>query len=1034
MRFLSIFIHRPVATTLVMAAITLAGAVAFSQLPVAPLPQVDFPTISVQANLPGASPENMAASVAAPLERQFGRIAGVTEMTSASYLGSTNITMQFDIDRNIDGAARDVQAAINAARSFLPANMPTNPIYRKINPADIPVMDLTLTSEIHDVPFIFDAASTILQQRLSQIPGVGQVMVNGGALPAVRVELNPTQLSSYGLGLQDVSNMLRQQNANLPKGQISDERFTADILSNDQLMQASDYRNLTVGYHNGAAVRLSDVADVQDSVQNVRVTGFSNEKRSVLVLVFRQPGANLIDTVERIHEAMPSLKAEMPAAIDVNDTIDRTAIIRESVRDVEGSLGVSIALVVLVVFVFLRNVRATLIATLAVPVSLIGTFVVMYLLHYSVDNLSLMAVTIATGFVVDDAIVVIENVNRHLEEGMRPLPAALLGGQEIGFTVLSMSSSLIAVFIPILMMGGMVGRLFREFAVSLSSAILVSLLVSLTLTPMLCSRLLREKSEEKPGWLKDKGERFFDAILRGYDRSLRWVLRHPAITMLILTGTILFNVFLFMTVKKGFFPQQDNGTIQGSVLAPQDISYQSMRTLTDRFVKMIKSDPGVGTVMGFTGGYGATNTAGMYIALKPLQERKVSSTEIVNRLRPKLMSIPGASVFLRAGEDLRVGGRQSNATYQYTIESENVQDLVTWGPIVLAKMKSLPGLLDVNSDQQNEGLQSSLVYDRATASRMGITPQMIDNTLYDAFGQAEVSTIYKTQNQYYVVMEVAPQFWQDPRQLANIYVKSASGRAVPLSAITRLQTKTAPISVNHQGQFPSVTVSFNLAPGVALSDAARVIDEMEQGIGMPESIHGMFAGTLQAFQQSLSSEPLLLTMAVITVYIVLGILYESCIHPITILSTLPSAGVGAILALLLFRMDLTVISMIGIVLLIGIVIKNAILMIDFALTAERQGGKSSIDAIYQACLLRFRPILMTTMAALFGALPLALGRGMGSELRRPLAISIIGGLIFSQMLTLYTTPVVYLYADRFRHWWAAARRSRFHVSAEQPGD
>jgi len=1034
MRFLSIFIHRPVATTLVMAAITLAGAVAFSQLPVAPLPQVDFPTISVQANLPGGSPENMAASVAAPLERQFGRIAGVTEMTSASYLGSTNITMQFDIDRNIDGAARDVQAAINAARSFLPANMPTNPIYRKINPADIPVMDLTLTSEIHDVPFIFDAASTILQQRLSQIPGVGQVMVNGGALPAVRVELNPTQLSSYGLGLQDVSNMLRQQNANLPKGQISDERFTADILSNDQLMQASDYRNLTVGYHNGAAVRLSDVADVQDSVQNVRVTGFSNEKRSVLVLVFRQPGANLIDTVERIHEAMPSLKAEMPAAIDVNDTIDRTAIIRESVRDVEGSLGVSIALVILVVFVFLRNVRATLIATLAVPVSLIGTFGVMYLLHYSVDNLSLMAVTIATGFVVDDAIVVIENVNRHLEEGMRPLPAALLGGQEIGFTVLSMSSSLVAVFIPILMMGGMVGRLFREFAVTLSVAILVSLLVSLTLTPMLCSRLLREKSAEKPGWLKAKGEKFFDAILRGYDRSLRWVLQHPAITMLILTGTILFNVFLFMTVKKGFFPQQDNGTIQGSVLAPQDISYQSMRTLTDRFVKMIKSDPGVGTVMGFTGGYGATNTAGMYIALKPLQERKVSSTEIVNRLRPKLMSIPGASVFLRAGEDLRVGGRQSNATYQYTIESENVQDLVTWGPIVLAKMKSLPGLLDVNSDQQNEGLQSSLVYDRATASRMGITPQMIDNTLYDAFGQAEVSTIYKTQNQYYVVMEVAPQFWQDPRQLANIYVKSASGRAVPLSAITRLQTKTAPISVNHQGQFPSVTVSFNLAPGVALSDAARVIDEMEQGIGMPESIHGMFAGTLQAFQQSLSSEPLLLTMAVITVYIVLGILYESCIHPITILSTLPSAGVGAILALLLFRMDLTVISMIGIVLLIGIVIKNAILMIDFALTAERQGGKSSIDAIYQACLLRFRPILMTTMAALFGALPLALGRGMGSELRRPLAISIIGGLIFSQMLTLYTTPVVYLYADRFRHWWAAARRSRFQVSAEQPGD
>ena len=1034
MRFLSIFIHRPVATTLVMAAITLAGAVAFSQLPVAPIPQVDFPTISVQANLPGASPENMAASVAAPLERQFGRIAGVTEMTSASYLGSTSITMQFDIDRNIDGAARDVQAAINAARSYLPANMPTNPIYRKINPSDIPVMDLTLTSNIRDVPFIFDAASTILQQRLSQIPGVGQVAVNGGALPAVRVEINPTQLSSYGLGLQDVSNMLRQQNANLPKGQLSDELVTADILTNDQLMQASDYKDLTVGYHNGAAVRLSDVADVQDSVQNVRVTGFSNERRSVLVLVFRQPGANLIDTVDRIHEAMPSLMAEMPAGIDLTDTIDRTAIIRESVRDVEGSMAVSIVLVILVVFVFLRDLRATLIATLAVPVSLIGTFGVMYLLHYTVDNLSLMALTIATGFVVDDAIVVIENVNRHLEQGMRPMPAALLGGREISFTVLSMSSSLIAVFIPILMMGGMVGRLFREFAVTLSVAILVSLLVSLTFTPMLCSRLLREKSHGKTGWLEGLGEKFFTAILRGYDRSLRWVLQHPAVTMTILAVTILTNVFLFATVKKGFFPQQDNGTIQGSVLAPQDISFQSMRSLTDRYVKVIKSDPGVGTVMGFTGGFGATNTSGMYIALKPLNERKISSTEVVNRLRPKLMAIPGASVFLRAGEDLRVGGRNSNATYQYTIESENVQDLVKWGPIVLAKIKSLPGLMDVNSDQQNEGLQTSLVYDRATASRMGITAQMIDNTLYDAFGQAQVSTIYKTQNQYFVVMEVAPQFWQDPRQLANIYVKSASGRPVPLSAIAKFETKTAPISVNHQGQFPSVTVSFNLAPGMALSDAARVIDEMEQGIGMPESIHGMFAGTLQAFQQSLSTEPLLLTMAIIAVYIVLGILYESCIHPITILSTLPSAGVGAILALLLFRMDLTVISMIGIVLLIGIVKKNAILMIDFALTSERQEGKNSLDAIYQACLLRFRPILMTTMAALFGALPLALGHGMGSELRRPLAISIIGGLLFSQMLTLYTTPVVYLYADRFRHWWAEVRRTRVPLRLEQPGD
>jgi multidrug efflux pump len=1034
MRFLSTFIQRPVATTLVMAAITLAGAVGFRQLPVAPLPQVDFPTISVQAALPGASPENMAASVAAPLERQFGRISGVTEMTSASYLGTTSITMQFDIDRNIDGAARDVQAAINAARSFLPANMPTNPIYRKINPSDIPIMDLTLTSDVHDVPYIFDMASTILQQRLSQIPGVGQVAVNGGSLPAVRVELNPTQLSSYGLGLQDVRNMLSQQNANLPKGQLSNELSTADILANDQLLKASDYASLTVGYHNGAAVRLSDVAVVQDSVQNLRVAGFSNDKRSVLVLVFRQPGANIIDTVERIHQAMPSLMAEMPAAIDVNDAIDRTAIIRESVRDVEGAMAVSIGLVILVVFVFLRNVRATLIASLAVPVSLTGTFGVMYLLHYSVDNLSLMALTISTGFVVDDAIVVIENVNRHLEEGMRPVPAALLGSQEIGFTVLSMSTSLIAVFIPILLMGGTVGRLFREFAVTLSAAIVVSLVVSLSLTPMLCSRLLRERSEEKTGWLKDKGEKFFAATLRGYDRSLRWVLRHSALTMMILIITIFTNVYLFVIVKKGFFPQQDNGTIQGGIVGPQDMSYQSMRSLTDHFVKVIKSDPGVGTVMGFTGGTGATNAASLYIALKPLQERKVSSIDIVNRLRPKLGSVPGAMVFLRAGEDLRVGGRPGNGLYQYTIESENVQDLVKWGPIVLAQMKVLRGLTDVNSDQQNEGLQTSLVYDRATASRLGITPQMIDNTLYDAFGQAEVSTIYKTQNQYFVVMEVAPQFWQNPRQLANIYVNAGSGRPVPLSAVAEFQTRTAPIAVNHQGQFPSVTVSFNLAPGVALSDAAEVIDDMEQRIGMPSTIHGMFAGTLQAFQQSLSSEPLLLTMAVIAVYIVLGILYESCIHPITILSTLPSAGVGAILALLLFRMDLTVIAMIGIVLLIGIVKKNAILMIDFALTTERRDGKNSLDAIYQACLLRFRPILMTTMAALFGALPLALGRGMGSELRRPLAISIIGGLLFSQILTLYTTPVVYLYADRFSHWWAGFRRSRFHFWAQQPGD
>jgi multidrug efflux pump len=1016
MRIITLCISRPVATTLLMVAIVLAGIVAYNYLPVAPLPQVDFPTISVQAALPGASPGIMASSVAAPLERQFGRIAGISEMTSASYLGTTSITLQFDIDRNIDGAARDVQAGINAARSFLPANIPTNPTYRKINPADTPIMDLTLTSKVYDVAFIYDVASTILQQRLSQIPGVGQVVVNGGSLPSVRVELNPTQLSGYGLGLQDVQNMLNQQNANLPKGQIWNRSSTLDLLANDQLQQASDYQNLVVGYHDGAAVQLSDVGDVVDSVQNLRAAGFSDNERAVLVLVFRQPGANIIDTVNRIHEEMPSLKAQMPAAVEVHDNVDRTAIIRESVRSVEEAMGVSIALVILVVFLFLQNVRSTIIATLAVPVSLIGTFGAMYLLHYSVDNLSLMALTISTGFVVDDAIVVIENVNRYLESGLRPVEAAILGGKEIGFTVLSMSLSLIAVFLPILLMGGVVGRLFREFAVTLSTAIAVSLLVSLTLTPMMCSRLLRPKSAETTGWLKEKGEALFSGLLHGYERSLRWVLRNSGAVLLILIATIGTNVFLFIVVPKSFFPQQDNGTIMGGILGAQDLSYQSMREITARFIKVIKSDPAIGTVMGSTGGNGPTNTGFLYIGLKPLAERHVSSTDVINRLRPKLTSVPGASVFMRAGEDLRVGGRVSSALYQYTVESADIDDLVHWGPVVLDKMKALPGLVDVNSDQQNLGLQTFLDYDRPTASRVGITAQMLDNTLYDAFGQAEVSTIYKPQNQYFVVMEVAPRFWQDPRQLSNIYVRNASGRAIPLNAVAKFKTKTAPLAVNHQGQFPAVTISFNLAPGIALGDAARAITDMEQRIGMPASIHGTFAGTLQAFQESLSSEPLLLTMAIVAVYIVLGILYESYIQPVTILSTLPSAGVGAVLALLLFRMQLTVISVIGIILLIGIVKKNAILMIDFALKAEREERQKPIEAIYQACLLRFRPIIMTTMAALFGALPLALGRGMGSELRRPLGVSIIGGLLLSQVLTLYTTPVVYLYFERSREW------------------
>ncbi len=1028
------FIHRPVATTLLTIAIALAGAVAFQVLPVSALPQIDFPTISVGASLPGASPEIMASSVATPLERQFGRIAGVTEMTSSSFLGTTSITLQFDLNRNIDGAARDVEASINAARSYLPANLPSNPTYRKVNPADAPIMILGLTSNVYDRGPMYDAASTIIQQRLSQIQGVGQVSVGGSSLPAVRVELNPTQLNSYGLGLQDVNSMLSTQNANVAKGQITDGETTADIVANDQLLKAAYYKDLVVGYHNGAAVKLSDIADVTDSVENMRATGFMNGKPCVLLIVFRQPGANIIDTVDRIREAIPSLKASVPAAIDFTIVLDRTTTIRASVSDVERTLVISIALVILVVFLFLRNVRATLIPSVAVPVSLIGTFGVMYLCHYSIDNLSLMALTIATGFVVDDAIVVIENISRYLEQGMSPMESALKGAQEIGFTVLSISISLVAVFIPILLMSGIVGRLFREFAVTLSVAILVSLAISLTTTPMMCSRLLKNPEDEKHGRIFQASERVFTGLLGFYERTLKWVLQHSALTLFVLLLTIALNVFLFWIVPKGFFPQQDNGTVFGGIQGSQDISFQAMQNLTLRFVDIIKSDPAVQNVGAFTGGGGAVNTGFVYLALKPLSERKISSSQVIDRLRPKLISIPGATVFLQAGQDLRIGGRQSNAQYQYTIQSDNIDDLVAWGPRLLTEMRKLRILTDVNTDQQNSGLQASLVYDRDTASRLGITPKMIDNTLYEAFGQAQVSTMYTALNQYHVVMEVAPQFWQDPASLNDIYIRPTMGKEVPLSAVTHYAPTTAPLSVNHQGQFPSVTVSFNLAPGVALSDAAAAITQMQQKMGVPSTIHGMFSGTLQAFQSSLSTEPFLIITALMAVYIVLGILYESYIHPITILSTLPSAGVGAVLALLLFHMDLSVIALIGVILLIGIVKKNAIMMIDFALAAEREQNKTSEQAIYQACLLRFRPILMTTMAALFGALPLALGTGTGSELRRPLGITIIGGLIVSQMLTLYTTPVVYLYLDRLRIRWARTHHRSLTTAAEEPAD
>jgi len=1009
-----------VATTLLTAAIALAGAVAFRELPVSPLPQIDFPTISVGASLPGASPEIMASSVATPLERQFGRIAGITEMTSSSYLGTTSVTLQFDLNRNIDGAARDVQAAINAARSYLPTNLPGNPTYRKVNPADAPIMILALTSTVYDRGALYDAASTIMQQRLSQIQGVGQVSVGGSSLPGVRVDVNPTQLNSYGLGLQDVAAMLSRQNANSPKGQITSGATTADIVTNDQLLKAVDYMPLVVGYHNGAAVKLSDIANVQDSTENIRAAGFVNGKTSVLIIIFRQPGANIIDTVDRIRAALPALKASIPSAIDTAIVLDRTQTIRASVRDVERSLMVSITLVILVVFVFLRSVRATLIPSVAVPVSLIGTFGVMYLFHYSIDNLSLMALTISTGFVVDDAIVVIENITRYLEQGMAPMQAAFKGASEIGFTVLSISISLVAVFIPILLMGGIVGRLFREFAVTLSVAILVSLGISLTTTPMMCSRLLLHQGDEEHGKLFRASERAFQSLLGLYERSLGWVLEHSGLTLAVLGLTIACNFYLFWIVPKGFFPQQDNGVAFGGIQGSQDISFQAMQKATSRIVDIVKTDPAVANAMAFTGGGGPTNGGFIFLGLKPFSERNATSSQIIDRLRPKLLSVAGANTFMQAGQDLRIGGRQSSAQYQYTIQSDNLQDLVQWGPVLLQQMRKIRLLTDVNTDQQNSGLQAMLTYDRDTATRLGITPQMLDNSLYEAFGQAQISTMYTAINQYHVVLEVEPKFWQSPVNLNDVYIRAAQGKVIPLSAVAHYEPSTAPLAVNHQGQYPSVTISFNLAPGVALSDASRAILDMEQKIGMPSSITGMFSGTLQAFQSSLATEPFLIITALMAVYIVLGILYESYIHPLTIISTLPSAGVGAVLALMIFHKDLSIIAVIGVILLIGIVKKNAILMIDFALAAERIDGKSPREAIYQACVLRFRPILMTTMAALFGALPLALGRGTGSELRNPLGITIIGGLILSQMLTLYTTPVVYLSLDRLRVKWLRA--------------
>jgi multidrug efflux pump len=1005
-------IERPIATTLLTIALLLAGALAYFQLPVSPLPQVDFPVISVGASLPGASPETMASAVATPLERQFGRIAAINQMTSASQLGSTGITMQFDLNRNIDAAARDVQAAINAARGYLPADLPSNPSYRKVNPADAPILILALTSDTLTQDQMYDAADSILSQKLAQVDGVGQVYVGGSSQPAVRIEANPNILNKLNLGLEAVRQAIQGQNINLAKGSLQGGQKSWMVTDNDQLKKAKDYGPLIIAYKDGAPVRLSDVADVQDSYSDTHVAGRFNGKPCVMIIIFRQPGANIISTVDRVIDQLPFLKASMPQGIKLDVALDRTITVRASVVDVERTLIISVVLVVLVVFVFLREVRATLIPSVAVPLAIIGTFGGMYLLGYSLNNLSLMALTVSTGFVVDDAIVVLENVMRHVEAGIAPYEAALLGAREIGFTVMSMSISLVAVFIPILLMSGLVGRLFHEFAMTISTAIALSMVVSLTTTPMLCAHFLKPHSA-KHGPIYRLSEGGFRRMNSGYKRSLAWVLRHQFLILLIVLITVAVNVYLYIIVPKGFFPQQDTGRMSGTIMADQDMAFSGMRDKVAEYIKIVKSDPAVDNVIAFSGGNTAQNQGRMFVTLKPLNQRNVTIDQVINRLRPKTAHVVGATLFFQAAQDLQIGGRSANAQYQYTLSGEDLDELYEWAPKLTDKLRTIPILKDVSSDQQVRGLQQYIVVDRDTAARLGITPQQIDNVLYDAFGQRQISTIYRTLNQYHVVLEVAPEYQQTVDALKSVYVITSSGAQVPLSSFAHFGPSSTSLAVAHQGQFPAVTISFNLAPGAALGDATRLIEQAQLEMRFPATIHGSFQGTAAAFQDSLSTQPLLILAALVAVYIVLGMLYESYIHPITILSTIPSAGTGALLGLMVFGLELNVIGLVGILLLIGIVKKNAIMMIDFALERERQ-GKSPLDAIHEAALLRFRPIMMTTAAAMLGAVPLAFGHGTGSELRRPLGIAIVGGLMVSQILTIYTTPVVYLYMDRLQ--------------------